>query len=90
MPDGTRGTVRDGYIHLADWYATFCHLAGADAADARAAKAGLPPVDSMDMWPGNQFIISLATKNLLENTDGGSGHPISVPSARRPATFCLC
>ena len=32
----------------------------------------------------------LATKNLLENTDGGSEHPTSVLSGRQPATFCVC
>ena len=34
-----------------DWYATFCHLAGVDPADKRAKAAGLPPVDSINMWP---------------------------------------
>jgi arylsulfatase I/J len=32
-------------------YATLCGLAGVDPYDARAAAAGLPPVDSLDMWP---------------------------------------
>lgn len=33
------------------WYATLCALAGVDAHDARAAAAGLPAVDSIDLWP---------------------------------------
>ena len=40
-----------GKIHIADWYATFCTLAGVDPTDKRAAKANLPPVDSLNMWP---------------------------------------
>ena len=34
-----------------DWYATFCGLAGVDPFDARAQERGLPPVDSLDLWP---------------------------------------
>lgn len=36
---------------IADWYSTFCHLAGIDPTDKRAEKAGLPPIDSLNMWP---------------------------------------
>lgn len=32
-------------------YATFCALAGVDATDHEAAAVGLPPIDSLDMWP---------------------------------------
>ena len=32
-------------------YSTFCHLAGLDPTDKRAAKAGLPPIDSLNLWP---------------------------------------
>ena len=49
LPARVRGTRASGWMHLADWYATFCALAGVDAADARAAAAGLPPIDSLDM-----------------------------------------
>lgn len=51
LPQQMKGRKIDGYIHLADWYATFCALAGVDAADERAEKAKLPPVDSINMWP---------------------------------------
>lgn len=30
---------------------TLCGLAGADPTDARAAAAGLPPVEGVDVWP---------------------------------------
>ncbi len=51
LPETQRGKKTEGYIHLADWYGTFCGLAGVDPTDTKAAAANLPPVDSMDMWP---------------------------------------
>lgn len=30
---------------------TFCGLAGVSTHDEKAAAAGLPPVDSLDLWP---------------------------------------
>ncbi len=38
-------------MSIEDWYSTFCGLAGAPVEDTRAAAAGLPPVDSLDLWP---------------------------------------
>lgn len=57
LPPPARGSIRRGYVHIVDWYATFLGLAGAeingemnaeigDVADA----PGMPPVDSIDMW----------------------------------------
>lgn len=51
LPDKMRGQKTEGYIHLADWYGTFCGIAGVDPVDKKAAAANLPPVDSLDMWP---------------------------------------
>ena len=51
LPENMRGQKTEGYIHIADWYATFCALAGVDPTDKRAEKAKLPPIDSMNMWP---------------------------------------
>jgi arylsulfatase I/J len=51
LPEKMRGQKTDGYIHLADWYGTFCAIAGVDPTDDKAAKAKLPPVDSINMWP---------------------------------------
>jgi len=48
IPAARRGTKLEDFIHMADWYATFSRLAGVDPADARAAAAGLPPVDGVD------------------------------------------
>ena len=51
IPPARRGTVEQGFVSVEDWYATFCALAGVDKTDTRAAAAGLPPVDSVDLWP---------------------------------------
>jgi len=51
IPTERRGTVETGYITGWDWYATFCQLAGVDPEDTKAKAAGLPPIDSKDMWP---------------------------------------
>jgi len=51
VPSHLRGTTNNGIIHIADWYATLCGLAGVDPTDTLAAANGLPPIDSLDMWP---------------------------------------
>ena len=51
LPAAVRGTRIDAMIHIADWYATLCSLAGVDPTDRWAAASGLPPIDSLDMWP---------------------------------------
>lgn len=48
LPAAKRGTKLQDYLHMADWYATLCAIAGVDVTDDRAAKAGLPPVDGID------------------------------------------
>lgn len=51
LPKKQRGKVAKGLISIEDWYGTFCSLAGVDSFDEAAAKADLPPVDSVDQWP---------------------------------------
>lgn len=51
VPQQLRGSVNNGMIHVADWYSTFAGLAGVDPTDTLAAASGLPPIDSLDMWP---------------------------------------
>merc|ERR1719343_288668 len=58
LPEKVRGTTTDGLVAAWDWYATFAHLAGADPADEQAKNAGLPAIDSINVWP----LISGATK----------------------------
>eukprot|EP01065_Artemidia_motanka_P026718 TRINITY_DN31978_c0_g1_i1.p1 TRINITY_DN31978_c0_g1~~TRINITY_DN31978_c0_g1_i1.p1 ORF type:complete len:539 (+),score=164.55 TRINITY_DN31978_c0_g1_i1:89-1705(+) len=51
IPAAVRGTKQEGYVCGWDWYATFAALAGEDPTDHRAAAAGLPPIDSVNVWP---------------------------------------
>jgi arylsulfatase A-like enzyme len=51
LPINVRGTKLDGIIHIADWYGTLCGLAGVSPFDDEGAASGLPPVDSVDVWP---------------------------------------
>ena len=51
LPPAVRGTKLNEIVHIADWYATLCALAGVDPTDTWAAASGLPPIDSMNMWP---------------------------------------
>ena len=48
IPDKMRGKSTGGFIHIADWYTTFCKLAGVDPTDSGTGKF---PVDGMDVWP---------------------------------------
>ena len=45
------GSKLDGLWSIADYYSTVAGLAGVDPTDHRAAAAGLPPIDSLDMVP---------------------------------------
>jgi arylsulfatase I/J len=51
LPTTAQGRKVEGYVHIADWYATLCGLAGAKSDDQLAAMSGLPPPDSLDVWP---------------------------------------
>lgn len=52
MPENVRGTKQTGLMAAWDWFATIAGLAGVqDITDHRGEAAGLPPVESLDMWP---------------------------------------
>ena len=51
LPQAVRGSKLEGTIHIADWYRTFANLADVDPTDHQAAASGLPPIDSLDVWP---------------------------------------
>lgn len=60
VPVANRGTSFDGIVSIADWYATFCEIAGVDPTDHSAVRANvwleqqglplLPPIDSVPQW----------------------------------------
>lgn len=51
VPEAVRGTETNALTTGWDFFATSCFLAGVDPADSMAAAAGLPPVDSINLWP---------------------------------------
>ncbi len=52
VPESRRGMTESGAIHIADWLATLAGIAGIDAqSDPKAAAAGLPLSDSLNVWP---------------------------------------
>jgi arylsulfatase I/J len=59
LPAAVRGTTLNGAIHIADWLATLCEIAGCNPEDAKAeawnmdaqSSRLLPPVDSISAWP---------------------------------------
>ena len=48
LPDSMRGKTGEGFVHIADWYPTFCKMAGVDPSDSGPGKL---PVDGLDVWP---------------------------------------
>jgi len=53
LPQTLHNRTVSGFIHIADWYATFCHLAGKSPHDRRAEESlpKLPGIDSKNVWP---------------------------------------
>ena len=75
IPPAARGTRSGAFIAIEDWYATFCALAGVDPTDARAAAAGLPPVDGLNVWPVLSGANATSGRRLqfLGSSDGTPG-----------------
>ena len=48
IPKSMIGKSTQGFIHIADWYTTFCKLAGVDPTDSGEGKFS---VDGVDVWP---------------------------------------
>jgi arylsulfatase I/J len=63
------GTTLNGFVHAADWYATFCALGGIGTHDERAALANLPPVDSINMWPYFSGQVSESPRTEFQNDE---------------------
>jgi len=76
VPAQKRGSKLDDYLHMTDWYTTFCALAGVDPADERAARAGLPPVDGFDQ-----------SALLLGEAPFGTGKRVEIHHSARALTF---
>lgn len=78
IPEPMQGKKLEGLTAVWDWYATFAHLGGVDPTDHRAAAAGLPPVDGMNLWPYISGLVSSSPRKTLPL--GGSSchwlHPL--------------
>lgn len=79
VPSARRGSKLEGFVTAWDWYATYAALANVDPTDHEAAAAGLPPHDSLNMWPwlsGEQTVsprtevVLGETTSLTPNGDG--------------------
>jgi len=67
LPNDVRGTTVEGYVHVCDFYATVCKLAGVDPEDH---VEGMPDIDALDMWD------MITGKNL---TSPRTSIPIATP-----------
>jgi hypothetical protein len=89
LPTAMRGTVITGLVAGWDWYATWAHLAGVDdITDHRAAKANLPVVNSINMWPllSGSTKASPRTQVAIGSNLGGDAASSSVSLA--PCSWC--
>ena len=68
----------NGIIAAWDWYATFCALAGVDPTDARAAAAGLPPIDSVNVWPLLSGTTTTSPRKTIEFATSVGGGPTNT------------
>eukprot|EP00656_Telonema_subtile_P000083 TRINITY_DN10035_c0_g1_i2.p1 TRINITY_DN10035_c0_g1~~TRINITY_DN10035_c0_g1_i2.p1 ORF type:complete len:538 (-),score=120.73 TRINITY_DN10035_c0_g1_i2:189-1802(-) len=52
LPAGVRGTASGAkLVHVADWYPTFCGLAGVDSEDRAVFGGQVKGIDGVDVWP---------------------------------------
>jgi arylsulfatase I/J len=73
LPSAARGSSLTDLMAMEDLYATYCALAGVDPADARAAAAGLPPVDGLNLWPLLSGANASAPRTEVWLGSGGAG-----------------
>ena len=91
LPMAARGTKLGALVHIADWYATFAALAGVDGTtDPEAASAGLPPIDSVNMWPLLNSTVTSPGQQVPNDASAVSAAAPHVTSGRREtADACL-
>ncbi|KAG5190936.1 alkaline-phosphatase-like protein [Tribonema minus] len=75
VPAARQNTTLTGFIGVEDWYSTFSALAGVNPTDTKAQKAGLPPIDSINMWPYLSGLKNVSPRKevVLASTSGGGG-----------------
>eukprot|EP00039_Didymoeca_costata_P029876 m.26828 g.26828 ORF g.26828 m.26828 type:complete len:552 (+) comp7838_c0_seq2:45-1700(+) len=83
VPQNVRGTINTGLVAGWDWYATLAGLAGEDPTDHKASAAGLPPIDSHDLWPllsGQNSTSPRAVLEIGSNLGGDEANRTSGPT----------
>lgn len=78
IPQHVRGTKFTGYIHVADWFATFATVAGIPGAAAADDKTAPRPSDSISMWEaliGNTSAKTRTEMPLTISMFGSPAHP---------------
>ena len=73
VPAARRGQVEEGFAASEDWFRTLAGLAGVDPEDAKAAAAGLPPVEGYDLWPLLSGANATSPRTELWLGSGGAG-----------------
>lgn len=82
IPAKMRGSKMEQKIIISDWYGTFCAMAGVDVTDKLAADAGLPPVDSVNLWPLLSGADTAEPHDAIPVVvDHGGRNPSSKPSS---------
>lgn len=71
LPPHVLGTKQAGLMAGWDWYATYCALANVDPTDHKAHAAGLPPIDSHNLWPLLSGQATASPRTELAIGDGG-------------------
>uniref|UniRef100_A0A7S2XH33 Sulfatase N-terminal domain-containing protein n=1 Tax=Lotharella oceanica TaxID=641309 RepID=A0A7S2XH33_9EUKA len=77
VPEAMRSRALSGLSTAWDWWATFAAVGGIeDASDHKARAAGLPPVDSVNLWPyWNGSAPASPRKAIALGSCVSSGHP---------------
>merc|ERR1712176_1605452 len=59
-----RGKERNGMMHITDWYATFCYLAG--GINPNDENPNTPSqIDSINMWPYLSGMVDESPRNII-------------------------
>eukprot|EP01084_Bolivina_argentea_P289517 497179_1 len=64
LPNSMKGKKLNGLMHITDWYATFCYLAGAINPNDNNPNAP-SQIDSINMWPYLSGKVNESPRNII-------------------------